>query len=120
MFDKVGKRETFSEDEQRSRGLKGMAHMSRLFAASGLTTVHDAQASRDQILSYEDERVRDTAPQSVSRDPDSVHTTDGYDYECTCLRSTARRTSTTTATAQARIIAPRTTCGRALSATSCQ
>ena len=31
-----------------------MAHMSRLFAASGLTTVHDAQATRDQILAYQD------------------------------------------------------------------
>ncbi len=54
VFDKVGKQETFSEDEQRRRGLEGMSHMSRLFAASGLTTVHDAQASRDQILAYQD------------------------------------------------------------------
>jgi predicted amidohydrolase YtcJ len=54
VFDKVGKQETFSEDEQRRRGLEGMAHMSRLFAASGLTTVHDAQATRDQILAYQD------------------------------------------------------------------
>ena len=54
VFDTVGTRETFSAEEQRSRGLKGMAHMSRLFAASGLTTVHDAQATRDQILAYQD------------------------------------------------------------------
>jgi predicted amidohydrolase YtcJ len=54
VFDKVGKQETFSEEEQRSRGLKGMAHMSRLFAAAGLTSVHDAQATRGQILAYQD------------------------------------------------------------------
>ena len=54
VFDKVGRHETLSEEEQRNRGLKGMAHMSRLFAASGLTSVHDAQASRDQILAYQD------------------------------------------------------------------
>jgi predicted amidohydrolase YtcJ len=54
VFDKVGTHEQLSEDEQRSRGLKGMAHMSRLFAAAGLTSVHDAQASRDQILAYQD------------------------------------------------------------------
>jgi predicted amidohydrolase YtcJ len=54
VFDNVGTHEKLSEEEQRSRGLKGMAHMSRLFAAAGLTSVHDAQASRDQILSYQD------------------------------------------------------------------
>jgi predicted amidohydrolase YtcJ len=54
VFDKIGKQETFSEEEQRSRGLKGMAHMSRLFAAAGLTSVHDAQATRGQILAYQD------------------------------------------------------------------
>ena len=54
VFDKVGTHETFGEDEQRKRGLEGMAHMSRLFAAAGLTSVHDAFASRDQILAYQD------------------------------------------------------------------
>jgi predicted amidohydrolase YtcJ len=54
VFDKVGKREEFSAEEQRKRGQAGMKHMSELLTASGLTTVHDAGAGRARILAYED------------------------------------------------------------------
>jgi predicted amidohydrolase YtcJ len=54
VFNRVGKRETFTPDERRDRARKGMAHMSKLFNAVGLTSVHNAGASQDQILAYED------------------------------------------------------------------
>ncbi len=54
VFARVGKRETFTPDERRDRARKGMAHMSKLFNAAGLTTVHNAGTSQDQILAYED------------------------------------------------------------------
>jgi predicted amidohydrolase YtcJ len=54
VFNRVGKRETFSPEQQRDRARKGMAHMSRLFNEAGLTSVHNAGASQDQILAYED------------------------------------------------------------------
>jgi hypothetical protein len=54
VFNRVGKRETFSPAEQRDRARKGMAHMSKLFNAAGLTSVHNAGTSQDHILAYED------------------------------------------------------------------
>jgi predicted amidohydrolase YtcJ len=54
VFNRVGKRETFTPEQQRDRARKGMAHMSKLFNAAGLTSVHNAGASQDQILAYED------------------------------------------------------------------
>src|SRR5438445_4536404 len=54
VFSRVGKRETFTPEQRRDRGRKGMAHMSKLFNAAGLTSVHNAGASQDQILAYED------------------------------------------------------------------
>jgi predicted amidohydrolase YtcJ len=54
VFDKVGKREEFSPEEQRKRSQAGMKYMSGLLTASGLTTVHDAGAGRQRILAYED------------------------------------------------------------------
>ena len=54
VFDRVGKREEFSPEEQRKRGHAGMKYMSELLTASGLTTVHDAGAGRQRILAYED------------------------------------------------------------------
>jgi predicted amidohydrolase YtcJ len=54
VFSRVGKRETFSADQRRDRARKGMAHMSKLFNAAGLTSVHNAATSQDQILAYED------------------------------------------------------------------
>jgi predicted amidohydrolase YtcJ len=54
VFNRVGKRETFTPEQQRDRARKGMAHMSKLFNAAGLTSVHNAGTSQDQILAYED------------------------------------------------------------------
>ena len=54
VFDRVGKRETFTPAERRDRARKGMAHMSRLFSAAGLTSVHNAAADETHILAYED------------------------------------------------------------------
>src|SRR5258708_2724355 len=57
VFSRVGKRETFTPAQRRDRARKGMAHMSKLFNAAGLTTVHNAGTSQDQILAYEDCRA---------------------------------------------------------------
>jgi predicted amidohydrolase YtcJ len=54
VFSRVGKRESFTAEQQRDRARKGMAHMSKLFNAAGLTSVHNAGASQEQILAYED------------------------------------------------------------------
>jgi predicted amidohydrolase YtcJ len=54
VFNRVGKRETFTPEQQRERARKGMAHMSKLFNAAGLTTVHNAMTSPAQILAYQD------------------------------------------------------------------
>ena len=54
IFDRVGTRELFTPEQQRDRARKGMAHMSKLFNAAGLTTVHNAGTSQDQIQAYED------------------------------------------------------------------
>jgi predicted amidohydrolase YtcJ len=54
VLNRVGKRETFSAEERRDRARKGMQHMSRLFNASGLTSVHNAGTSPEHILAYED------------------------------------------------------------------
>jgi hypothetical protein len=54
VFNRVGTRETFTPEQQRDRARKGMAHMSRLFNAAGLTSVHNAGTSQDAILAYED------------------------------------------------------------------
>src|SRR5204862_2773627 len=42
VFDKVGKYETFTAEQQRERARAGMRYMSQLFTAAGLTSVHDA------------------------------------------------------------------------------
>ena len=54
VFTNVGQRETFTPEQQRERGRNGMRHISELLTAAGLTSVHDAGASRDRILAYED------------------------------------------------------------------
>jgi predicted amidohydrolase YtcJ len=54
VFAGVGRRETFTPEEQRERARKGMAHMSKLFNAAGLTSVHNAGTNQDHILAYED------------------------------------------------------------------
>ncbi len=56
VFSKVGTRERFTPEQQRERGRQGMAHISKLLTAAGLTSVHDAGANRDRILAYQDAR----------------------------------------------------------------
>ena len=56
VFGKVGTRERFTPEQQRERGRRGKAHMSKLMTAAGLTSVHDAGAGRDSILAYQDAR----------------------------------------------------------------
>jgi hypothetical protein len=54
VFAGVGQREVFTPEQQRDRARRGMAHMSKLFNAAGLTSVHHAGTTQDQILAYED------------------------------------------------------------------
>ena len=56
VFAAVGEREELTEEEQRTRAREGMAYMSRLMTAAGLTTVHDAGASRGRLVAYQDAR----------------------------------------------------------------
>ena len=56
VFQPVGQRERFTPEQQRDRARAGMRHMSQLFAAAGLTSVHDAGTSLDHVLAYEDTR----------------------------------------------------------------
>ncbi len=53
VFERVGKREQFTPEQQRQRGQAAMAHMSKLLVAAGLTTVHDAGADADKIRTYQ-------------------------------------------------------------------
>ena len=52
-----GQRVRFTPEEQRARSNQGMAHISKLLTATGLTTVHDAGADRNAIRAYEDTRA---------------------------------------------------------------
>ena len=54
VFNRVGKREQFTPEQDRERNRAGMRHISELLTAAGLTTVHDAGAGRERILAYED------------------------------------------------------------------
>jgi predicted amidohydrolase YtcJ len=54
VFARVGKRETFTPEQRRERARNGMKHMSQLFNACGLTSVHNAGTDSDHILAYED------------------------------------------------------------------
>src|SRR5436309_2842260 len=54
VVSRVGKRETFTPEQRRDRARNGMKHMSQLFNACGLTSVHNAGTSQDHILAYED------------------------------------------------------------------
>jgi predicted amidohydrolase YtcJ len=56
-FGGVGQRERFTPEQQRERGRKGMAHISALYTAAGLTTVHDLGASQNNIRAYADIRA---------------------------------------------------------------
>lgn len=57
-FNGVGQREQFTPENQRERFRQGMAHISKLLTAAGLTTVHDAGASAASIRAYDDARAR--------------------------------------------------------------
>ena len=56
VFAGVGEREDLTEEEQRTRAREGMAHISGLMTAAGLTTVHDAGAGRGRLVAYQDAR----------------------------------------------------------------
>jgi predicted amidohydrolase YtcJ len=56
VFQRVGQRERFTPEQQRDRARAGMRHMSELFTAAGLTSVHDAGTSLEHVLAYEDTR----------------------------------------------------------------
>ena len=54
VFSRVGRRDELTPDERRARAREGMAHISTLLTAAGLTSVHDAGASRDKLVAYQD------------------------------------------------------------------
>ncbi len=54
VFNRVGRRDELTADQRRERAREGMAHMSALLTATGLTTVHDAGASRSRLVAYQD------------------------------------------------------------------
>ena len=56
VFADVGEREDLTAEEQRARAREGMAYISGLMTAAGLTTVHDAGASRGRLVAYQDAR----------------------------------------------------------------
>lgn len=57
LFEGKGRREQFTPEQQRERARLGMQHISKLLAAAGLTSVHDAGAGPEQIRAYEDARA---------------------------------------------------------------
>jgi predicted amidohydrolase YtcJ len=57
VVNRGGQRERFTPEQQRERAKQGMMHISKMFAATGLTTVHDAGASSGTIRAYEDARA---------------------------------------------------------------
>ncbi len=57
VFARVGKRKKYTEAEKRERARLGMRHMSRLFAAAGLTSVHHMYAEHDDLRAYQDVRA---------------------------------------------------------------
>jgi predicted amidohydrolase YtcJ len=57
VVNRVGQRERFTPEQQRERSRLGMQHMSKLFAAAGLTSVHDAGTEENSIRAYEDARA---------------------------------------------------------------
>jgi len=56
VFGRVGERERFTPEQQRERARAGMRHLSELFTAAGLTTVHNAGTSLSNIRAYDDTR----------------------------------------------------------------
>ena len=56
-FARVGELTRYTPEQQRERARLGMQHMSKLFAAAGLTSVHDAGASAESMRACEDARA---------------------------------------------------------------
>ena len=56
VFGRVGERERFTPEQQRDRARAGMAHISALLTAAGLTTAHNAGTSLSNIRAYDDIR----------------------------------------------------------------
>ncbi len=56
VFANVGLRTRYTPEQERDRGRQGLRHMSRLFAAVGLTTVHHMYAEQDDLRAYQDVR----------------------------------------------------------------
>ena len=54
VFNGVGRRDELTPDQQRERAREGMAHISTLLTAVGLTSVHDAGTSRGKLIAYQD------------------------------------------------------------------
>ncbi len=54
VFNGVGRRDELTPAQRRERAREGMAHISTLLTAAGLTTVHDAGASRGKLVAYQD------------------------------------------------------------------
>src|SRR6185503_9478719 len=57
VINRIGQRERFTPEQQRERGRLGMQHISKMFAQTGLTSVHDAGTQADSIRAYEDARA---------------------------------------------------------------
>jgi predicted amidohydrolase YtcJ len=57
VMNTVGEAQRFTPEQQRERSRLGMQHMSKLFAAAGLTSVHDAGAGANAMRAYEDARA---------------------------------------------------------------
>jgi predicted amidohydrolase YtcJ len=53
----AGQRPRFTPEQQAERSRRGMAHISGLLSAAGLTSVHDAGATSDSIRAYEETRA---------------------------------------------------------------
>ena len=54
VFGNVGRRDELAPEQSRARGREGMAHISQLLTAAGLTSVQDAGASRGKLVAYQD------------------------------------------------------------------
>lgn len=57
VIERAGKRQEFTAEQERERAKLGMQHISKLLAAAGLTSVHDAGTGADSIRAYEDARA---------------------------------------------------------------
>lgn len=54
---RAGERERFTPEQRRDRAKQGMAHISELLTAAGLTSVHDLGTTSENVTAYEDIRA---------------------------------------------------------------